>query len=166
MVKERAKIPQHIADSLLAANRHTCCICRERKDVRIHHIDGKRSNNDPETLLVVCENCHSDVHSKPGFGRRFTRGEVRIYKKNWEDHCKLEDTKKNVIKNAFVFVNMYPNLLDMSRWGEVVSNIASGTTIPEVYQFVKASAEIVRESTGDPSSGDQFEATVFPKGQD
>jgi hypothetical protein len=38
---QRSTIPLTIADEVLFASDHTCCICRVRnKDVQIHHIDG------------------------------------------------------------------------------------------------------------------------------
>jgi len=66
-------------------NNHTCCICRDKsKDVQIHHIDGNRSNNDPNNLAVLCLDHHSKASGKRGFGRRYSELEVKEYKKNWE----------------------------------------------------------------------------------
>lgn len=66
-------------------NRRTCCVCRQvSPSVVIHHIDGNRDNNVAENLAVLCPNCHSNVHSDAGLGRRFTQGELLRYKGDWE----------------------------------------------------------------------------------
>ena len=83
----RPKVPDAIAVAVLAANKHTCCICEERKHVQLHHIDGDESNNDPANLAVVCLDDHSRVTGDEGLGRRFSPAEVRVYKKRWEAIC-------------------------------------------------------------------------------
>jgi hypothetical protein len=87
----RQNVPENIAIEVLAANHHTCCICRERrKHVQIHHIDGDPSNNDPENLAVVCLDDHSRVTGNEGLGRSFKPGEVAKYKRQWEGTCRAE----------------------------------------------------------------------------
>lgn len=84
----RQSVPDNIAVKVLAANRHTCCICREGgKHVQLHHIDGNPSNNVPQNLAVVCLDHHSRVTGDEGLGRRFTPQEVREYKLEWERIC-------------------------------------------------------------------------------
>jgi hypothetical protein len=85
MSKERPPLPLGVADEVLYRNEHTCCICHApRKHVQIHHIDGNPSNNKAANLAVVCLDCHSLVTSAHGFGRQYRPGEVRRYKKTWE----------------------------------------------------------------------------------
>jgi hypothetical protein len=83
----RPKVPDAIAAAVPAANRHTCCICEERKHIQIHHIDGDEANNDPANLAVVCLDDHSRVTGDEGLGRRFSPAEVRVYKRRWEAIC-------------------------------------------------------------------------------
>lgn len=81
----RSQIPNRVASEVLAANRHTCCICRElHKDVQLHHIDGNPGNNAPRNLAVVCLDCHSKVTSDGGLGRAYTKEEIQIYKEAWQ----------------------------------------------------------------------------------
>jgi hypothetical protein len=83
--RRRQDVPQKTADELIFRNRHTCCICHESsKHVQIHHIDGDPSNNGIDNLAVVCLDCHSRVSATEGLGRRFTPGEIRKYKREWE----------------------------------------------------------------------------------
>jgi hypothetical protein len=85
MAKRRQPIPQKTQDQLLFLNDHTCCICRVRgKDVQVHHIDGKARNNDRANLAVVCLDCHSRVTGTRGLGKRYAPGEVRRFKRSWE----------------------------------------------------------------------------------
>ena len=156
------KIPHGIADRLLADNRHTCCICKTRKDVQLHHIDKDRSNNSPENLCVVCTSCHSDVHSNQGLGRQFTIGELKIYKEEWEDRCKLEEAKVNIVNKIFIFTEGHPDLdknLDFLK--NVISTASSGTTKEEVFQSVNASANLVADISGDQIAND-YKLSVFP----
>jgi len=84
----RDKIPPGVADDVLGANRHTCCICRTpRKHVQLHHIDGDPSNNAPWNIAVLCLDCHSRVTGNEGLGRRFSQREVARYKTEWEAGC-------------------------------------------------------------------------------
>lgn len=91
----RAKIPQRIIDELMFINRHTCCICHvSRKHVQVHHIDSDSSNDSIDNLGVLCLDCHSIVTGDGGLGRRYSRGEVVLYKKHWQDHCS-SDTQED-----------------------------------------------------------------------
>ncbi|MBX7123257.1 MAG: HNH endonuclease [Opitutaceae bacterium] len=88
MEKVRKPVPEALVTHLLVANRRTCCLCREPgHEVQIHHIDEDPANNDWDNLAVLCLNCHGRVSGKPGFGRKFTIGEVRVHKLDWERCC-------------------------------------------------------------------------------
>src|SRR5207253_7359763 len=88
----RPNIPQPICDELMVRNCHTCCVCRNRyKHVQTHHIDGNNSNNAYENLAVLCLDDHSRVTGDEGLGRRFSVGEVRRYKADWEEECVNEE---------------------------------------------------------------------------
>lgn len=85
MARRRRHIAARIEDEVLFLADHTCCICRTRgKDVHLHHIDGNTSNNARENLAVVCLDCHSSITGTRGLGRSYKPGEVRKYKRSWE----------------------------------------------------------------------------------
>jgi hypothetical protein len=87
-MKKRKRVPGGLTDRLMAANRHTCCICREpRHPVEKHHIDDDPSNNQWNNLAVLCRNCHGVVTVKGSLGARYTPGEVLRYKLDWEKRC-------------------------------------------------------------------------------
>ena len=158
MPQKRNKIPSDIENRLLTNNRHTCCICKERHDVIIHHIDGNRSNNGPQNLAVLCVGCHSLVHSNQGLGRQYTAQEVKIYKNEWEDRCKVGDHKKVVINKIYVFAEGKPFLSSPDFLRNIISNVSSGATRTEVSETLSASANIVAETTDDQVLADEFVA--------
>lgn len=85
---KRQAIPSKLTDHLLAANRHTCCICHEpRHPVERHHINGDPTDSVWDNLAVLCCNCHGLVTAKSNIGCRYTPGEVLRYKKVWEKRC-------------------------------------------------------------------------------
>jgi hypothetical protein len=39
-----------------------CVVCGSGENVIAHHVDGDRSNNDPDNLRPMCRSCHLSVH--------------------------------------------------------------------------------------------------------
>jgi hypothetical protein len=77
----REPVPRSIADPLLVAVRHSCCMCQHQATI-IHHIDENNSNNDPDNLIPLCPNCHARVHSHPAMTRGITRNQQKLYRDN------------------------------------------------------------------------------------
>jgi hypothetical protein len=97
-MNRRSAVPQATADALLVANRRACCICHERKQVVIHHIDENPSNHAPDNLAVLCLDCHGRVTGNEGLGRRYTEAEVKGHKRAWEEvsaRSRFEDGKQD-----------------------------------------------------------------------
>jgi hypothetical protein len=87
-VKKRTRVPGDLTDRLMAANRHTCCVCHQpRHPVEKHHINGDPSDNEWNNLAVVCRNCHGLLSIKGNMGAHYTAGEVLHYKLDWEKRC-------------------------------------------------------------------------------
>jgi hypothetical protein len=53
--------------------------------VQIHHIDDDPSNNVEENLAVVCNNHHSDAHTKRALAQNLTPDALKALKKRWEE---------------------------------------------------------------------------------
>lgn len=91
--RRRPKIPSRIEEEVLFLAAHTCCICRVRgKDVQVHHINGRPSDNDIDNLAVLCLDCHSQVTGARGLGKSYRAGEVRKYKRSWE--LQVQESRK------------------------------------------------------------------------
>ena len=74
-------IAQEVVDRMMVKCARRCCICRRFRPTKlqVHHI-VERSNggsDDEDNLIVVCFTCHSDVHTKVPFARRFSTAELR-----------------------------------------------------------------------------------------
>lgn len=114
----RIKISEDLADTLLFECNRTCCICTNAgKDVQIHHIDENSSNNNYDNLIVLCLNCHSDVHSKGGFGRNWTLGQLQQHKREWIVRVKLRkqeaDKLASIQQVTGEIQNNAPDLADL-----------------------------------------------------
>ncbi|MAM53958.1 HNH endonuclease signature motif containing protein [uncultured Microbacterium sp.] len=83
--KNRIPIPQDLAARVLFDSDRTCCVCRTRKPVQIHHVDDDPSHNVYDNLAVLCFDCHRDTQIQGGFDRKLDSEQVRLYRGNWLD---------------------------------------------------------------------------------
>lgn len=100
MSKTRSRVPPGVAATVLFQNQHRCCIggpdpTAACGPVQIHHIDENPANNDPQNLAVLCLRHHSEVTGNQGFGRNYSRAEIRLYKRSWEALCKARNGGAN-----------------------------------------------------------------------
>jgi hypothetical protein len=74
-------IPQDLVDKMMVKCARRCCICRRYRPTKlqVHHIVERNQggSNDEDNLIVTCMSCHTDVHSKVPFARRFTVQELK-----------------------------------------------------------------------------------------
>jgi hypothetical protein len=74
-------IPQELVDRMMVACGRRCCLCRRFKPIhlQVHHIEEKAGggSDDWDNLICLCFTCHTDVHSKVPFARRFTQTELK-----------------------------------------------------------------------------------------
>lgn len=57
---------QNIRERILCRDAFQCRMCGAKTNLHVHHMNGKyRFNeaNHPECLMVLCENCHTFIHS-------------------------------------------------------------------------------------------------------
>ena len=73
-------VPEDKAAELLARCGRCCCICRRFRPtlLQVHHIveRAEGGSDEIENLIALCITCHSDVHTKRPFTRRFSRDEL------------------------------------------------------------------------------------------
>jgi hypothetical protein len=84
MNKKRIKIPKHVELSILYKNAWTCCRCRSKQNIQIHHIDENPSNNNDTNLSVLCSKCHDEAHTKHTLSRNLTPAIISDLKLKWE----------------------------------------------------------------------------------
>lgn len=74
-------IPQEVIDRMMVKCARRCCICRRFRPTKlqVHHVDerSKGGSDDEDNLIVVCLSCHTDVHTRVPFARRFSVDELK-----------------------------------------------------------------------------------------
>jgi hypothetical protein len=74
-------IPPELVDKMMVKCGRRCCICRRFRPTKlqVHHImeRGQGGGNEEDNLIVACFSCHSDVHTKVPFARRFSIAELK-----------------------------------------------------------------------------------------
>lgn len=77
-------VPDELADEILAKCGRHCCICRrfDPLHLQVHHIVGRRQGGEDslDNLIAVCLTCHSDIHARVPFTRRFTPEELKQHR--------------------------------------------------------------------------------------
>ena len=74
-------IPPDLVDKMMVKCARRCCICRRYRPTKlqVHHIVERNQGggNEEDNLIVTCLSCHSDVHTKVPFARRFSVNELK-----------------------------------------------------------------------------------------
>lgn len=77
-------IPQDRADEILATCARCCCVCRRFRPLhlQVHHIVlcSESGSDELDNLIALCLTCHSDVHTRTSFTRRFTVQELKQHR--------------------------------------------------------------------------------------
>jgi hypothetical protein len=75
-----------ISTKVLADCGRCCCLCRRFKPIQlqVHHIVLKSEGGEDEldNAIALCLTCHTDVHTKAPFTRRFTVEELKAHREN------------------------------------------------------------------------------------
>jgi len=104
LMSDRTKIPKEIRTRILMANAHSCCVCSSG-GVQIHHINGDNSDHREENLAVLCLPHHDKATSPQGLTASLTAEQIRTYKRNWEEACKLRYQRIARSRTAFFMVD-------------------------------------------------------------
>ena len=83
----RKKVPDDLEARLMVESRSMCNLCWQRKAGHVHHIvpvsEGGDSSDD--NLILLCTECHSDVHTTRHMARNLGPATLRLYKTTWLD---------------------------------------------------------------------------------
>jgi len=58
-------VPQKTRKEILRRDNYTCCICKSREELEVHHKDKDWKNNCDSNLVTLCKPCHTHTHTKP-----------------------------------------------------------------------------------------------------
>ncbi len=111
MKKQRVKIPKEIEYEILYKAAHTCSVCREpRNGVQIHHIDNDPSNNSTDNLILLCNTCHDEAHTKRFLSKNLTPEKLSFFKKEWEYEIRKRASlamlpNNNIDQAIWTFIN-------------------------------------------------------------
>jgi hypothetical protein len=76
-----SEIAPELIDRMMVRCGRRCCICRRFRPTKlqVHHIieRSEGGSDDEDNLIVTCFSCHSDVHTKVPFARRFSVDELK-----------------------------------------------------------------------------------------
>jgi hypothetical protein len=75
-----------ISAKVLADCGRRCCLCRRFKPIQlqVHHIvlKSEGGKDEEDNAIALCLTCHTDVHTKAPFTRRFTVEELKAHREN------------------------------------------------------------------------------------
>ena len=80
----RLKVPRQVEREILYRCAWTCCVCRTRHRLIIHHIDGNPSNSIFPNLAGLCPRCHDEAHTKHGLTVSLNPRRLKAAKVEWE----------------------------------------------------------------------------------
>lgn len=77
-------IGEAVIDRMMVKCGRRCCICRRFRPIKlqVHYIKERKDGgtNDDDNLIVTCMSCHSDIHTKVPFARRFSHAEQKMHR--------------------------------------------------------------------------------------
>ena len=98
---KRVQIPEKTRIELMAKANNRCCVC-QTPFFQIHHIDGDRSNNNPDNLAPLCPNCHDQADLKRQLSNRLTADRIIALRDRWYAYCETRKQGSNVSVNAIL----------------------------------------------------------------
>jgi hypothetical protein len=100
------KIPPKLQSRIYYKSAKTCAVCREKhKPVQIHHIDQNRNNNSEENLILLCNNCHDEAHTKHRLSQNLTPEKLIYCKNEWENQVKIKSVEAMTFSSEFSPLN-------------------------------------------------------------
>lgn len=102
----RPPVPTETVNKLLYESRWICCICRvAHKPIILHHIKPwhKSLSHGEKNLIVLCLNCHGDVHTHRELSINITPALLHDHKKKWIEEVKADTLRARLIPSAASF---------------------------------------------------------------
>ncbi len=126
------------APQVLAKCGRCCCLCRRflPNMLQVHHIveRAEGGSDDIDNLFAICLTCHSDVHTKRPFTRRFTVDELKR-------HCAR-------VYSLVAGGKLVPPEDDYGRLEARVSSIPQAGYAADAESIVIAGTELIQPQLG------------------
>jgi hypothetical protein len=139
-------IPEDVVNKMMIKCGRRCCICRRFRPTKlqVHHIVERSGggSNEEDNLIVTCFSCHSDVHSRVPFARRFTVDELKGHRDSLVQRLEqgeLPSTDSDDTDEA------------MERLFQALRSVSPGSKpqlMPEALELLVAATSAVGERAG------------------
>lgn len=107
--------PNRLTQGLILKRGHKCECCGNTKwldkeiPLEVHHIDGDKTNNSPDNLVLLCPNCHSLTDNYKGKNMDTTNNCIED-----EEFAEALKTSKN-IRKALIKLGLTPKGANYNR---------------------------------------------------
>src|SRR6185437_9974275 len=123
LMSDRPPIPTKLADQVMFACDRTCCVCKLKKRMQIHHLDQDPTNNTFENLVALCLECHDQSHMGSSLTRGLTVGAIRLFNDAWRQVVQLkllphESARKLAEYQAEVLLDI---ALSCENWADIAA---------------------------------------------
>jgi 5-methylcytosine-specific restriction endonuclease McrA len=77
---EKATVSKELRDATLSRDNYMCVLCFSSTRLNIHHKTYKNvPNEEPEDVVTLCEECHTNLHNDIGFPQNYKDKENILY---------------------------------------------------------------------------------------
>jgi len=123
-VPKRIPIPEKLRIEIMAKANNRCCVC-QTPFFQIHHLDGDRSNNDPDNLAPLCPNCHDQADLKRLLSNRLTADRIKALRDRWYAYCEARKEGSNVSVNAILKMKNFQRSMEFAdiSWRRTFSTL-------------------------------------------
>ena|SRR5208282_2120073 len=146
-------IPPDVVDRMMVKCGRRCCICKRFRPTKlqVHHIHekGEGGSDEEDNLVVTCFSCHSDVHTKVPFARRFSQAELKGHR----------DTLIKQVADGVLPAEDTDDTDDMIR--NIVRELRAVSTTTQDHLLPEA-AEMLLGAVNASNTGQQGRVIVLP----
>jgi len=135
----RKRIPEETVAELLVCSRRRCCLCYgldrdlTEKQGQIAHLDGDRSNNDPDNLAFLCLSHHDRYDSRTSQSKGLTVEELKRYRRELYQLVKDRRIGQTQAQGPAA-----PDVRDVVQVGNSLIRLLRGVRLSRVLQVGKS----------------------------
>ena len=109
-----------LRQEILGRDSYRCQICGGVYNLLVHHIDNNDDNNQSANLLVLCNNCHLDLHrpTKGHFGRKHLPLQLSL--RHLLRRIYLPSININSLKQSFVGISRNHKFYSVTQTSKIL----------------------------------------------